>query len=222
MEQNIILLIMNCKKYLSKALYQKETWLKQIPTELKYYHVIGEENMEELFRLDETEHILWIKVADDYNSLPKKVMLAYEAIYKSYKFSYIFKTDDDQILVNPNFFTILWNILNKEAYDYGGFIVDVKHDYLSQYYRIHPELPKDLIIHKTKYCSGRFYFLSKSAIQDLLTKKYKIFREYLEDYAIGYYLDDIYKKKILMLQTNKYFTDIELSDYSEWIKQIKI
>jgi hypothetical protein len=210
---------MNCKKYLSKALYQKHTWLKQIPPQLKYYHVIGEENMDALFMIDEGEHILWVKVADDYNSLPKKVMLAYEAIYKSFHCSYIYKTDDDQILVNPHFFSILKNILDREAYDYGGYIVDVKQDYLSQYYRIHPELPRDLILHKTRYCSGRFYLLSRAALQDLLTKKYKIFREYLEDYAIGYYLDEKYKTKILMLQTNKYFTDIELSDYPEWVKK---
>jgi len=210
-----ILLIMNCKKYIKKALYQKKTWLKTI-NPLKYYHVIGDDNLLHDFLFDHDNNILWIKVKDDYVSLPKKVIKAYEAINKTFQYQYIFKTDDDQILVNKHFFTILTNILIKNDSNpihYGGYIVNVKENYLSQYNKIHPELPNNLILLKTKYCSGRFYFLSKKAVFDLLSKKYKIYNEFLEDYAIGYHLDDKYKNNILMLQTNKSFTDIELSDF---------
>ena len=38
--QDFIMLIMNCKKYYKKAKFQKMTWLKTIPSYLKYYHVI--------------------------------------------------------------------------------------------------------------------------------------------------------------------------------------
>ena len=41
-QQDYILLIMNCKKYVKKALYQKSTWLKHIPPWLSYYHIIGD------------------------------------------------------------------------------------------------------------------------------------------------------------------------------------
>ena len=39
-EQEYIMLIMNCKKYLKKAKFQKMTWLPKIPSYLQYYHVI--------------------------------------------------------------------------------------------------------------------------------------------------------------------------------------
>ena len=77
-------------------------------------------------------------------------------------------------------------------------------------------------LYKTKYCSGRFYFLSKNAVFNLISKRNNIEKEYLEDYAIGYYLDEIYKINLLNISTNQYFTDIENSDFEAWIKEGKI
>jgi hypothetical protein len=79
-----------------------------------------------------------------------------------------------------------------------------------------------LPILQTKYCTGRFYFLSKPAISNLLTKRERINKEFLEDYAIGYNLDSYYKTNILNLATNKFFTDIELSDFPQLLKEGKI
>jgi hypothetical protein len=65
-----------------------------------------------------------------------------------------------------------------------------------------------LLVKATKYCSGRFYFLSCDSAQFLVEeKKQEIETEYLEDYAIGYYLSDLYKINMLPLDTNKYFID---------------
>jgi len=75
-------------------------------------------------------------------------------------------------------------------------------------------LPKNLPILKTKYCSGRFYFLSKQSITNLISKKVFIENEYFEDYAIGYNLDSYYKLNMTNLETNKFFKDIELNDFS--------
>ena len=55
-----------------------------------------------------------------------------------------------------------------------------------------------------------FIFLSKDAITNLLTKKQNIMQEYFEDYAIGYNLDDYYKKDALYIDTNKIFVDMSL------------
>jgi hypothetical protein len=223
-DQEYIMLIMNCKKYVKKALFQKRTWLKTIPAFLKYYHVIGDEMLDTNYKFDEENNILWVKVADDYNSLPKKVITAYEAVYDTFNFKYIFKTDDDQILVKPQFFDIIKNLLSNfpQPPHYGGYIVDVKQPYLSQYNRIHPELPKELPLYVTKYCSGRFYFLSKSAVSNLLKKREMIIKEYLEDYAIGFNLDERFKENIMSLSTNSCFTDIELSDFPQLMKEGKI
>lgn len=222
--QEFIMLIMNCKKYVKKALFQKMTWLKQIPSYLKYYHVIGDESLDTDFKFDNDTNTLYVKVADDYNSLPKKVIAAYDAVNKTFKYNYIFKTDDDQILVNNKYFDMLSGLVKvkQPRPHYGGYIVDVKQPYLSEYHRIHPELPQRLPLYITKYCSGRFYFLSSEAVQDILSKRERVEREFLEDYAIGFNLSPIFKQDILLIATNKYFTDIELSDFPRLVQENKI
>jgi len=223
-DQEFILLILNCKKYHKKAKFQKMTWLKQIPSYVKFYHVIGDDTIDKEFKFDDDLQILWVKTGDDYNSLPKKVITAYNAVYETFDFKYIFKTDDDQILVKPQFFDIVCSLINKTIpkLHYGGYIVDVPKPYLSQYYKIHPELPQHLPILQGKYCSGRFYFLSKSAISNLISKRENIIKEFLEDYAIGYNLDFYFKSNMLSLATNNFFTDIERSDFPKLVEQGKI
>jgi len=209
--QDYILLIMNCEKYREKALKQKETWLPQLPSHIIYFHVIGDPTMKVPFLFDLIERVLYVNTEDDYNSLPKKVISAYDAVYKTYQFKYIFKTDDDQHLLNTQFFNILTNLLedSNQRVHYGGKIMDVNIPYLCGYHKIHPELPENLIIQATQYCNGRFYLLSHDSIMYLTTKKDKIQREYIEDYAIGYYLPPFLKRIILKINTDKHFVDFE-------------
>jgi len=223
-KQDFIMLIMNCKKYAKKALFQKRTWLPKIPSYLKYYHVVGDPELETEYKFDNENNTLWVKTGDDYNSLPDKVITSYNAVHKTFNYKYIFKTDDDQILTNQNFFNILLGLLEKTipTLHYGGHIIDVQLPHISQYYKIHPELPRNLPILQTKYCSGRFYFLSKHAVSNLLTKRERINKEFLEDYAIGYNLDSYYKCNLLSLATNKFFIDIEKSDFPKLLKEGKI
>lgn len=206
---DFILLIFNCKKYRHKALKQKETWLNNFDL-MPYFHVIGDPEIEYEYMFDHLEKVLYVKVLDDYNSLPKKVIAAYNAIHHEYVFKYIFKTDDDQELKPITFLnTIKEILLNKyPKIHYAGHIINVDKPYLSQYHTIHPELPHNLPIFKTQYCSGRFYILSDLAIQQLISKRTQIETEYLEDYAIGYNLDPILKTNMLNIQTNKYFIDV--------------
>ena len=175
-------------------------------------------------KVDDEHNILWVKVADDYNSLPNKVISAYEAVYDTFNFKYLFKTDDDQILVKPQFFDVIQKLITSmdPPPHYGGYIVDIKTPHISQYYKKHSELPTNLPIYVTKYCSGRFYFLSRSAISNLINKRETIKKEYLEDYAIGFNLDQRFKTNMVSLATNTIFTDIELSDFPQLIKEGKI
>jgi len=200
MEQEYILLIMNCVKYRYKA--ENQTWLQNLPGFLIYFHVIGDPELQTEYKFD--NNILYVKVGDDYNSLPKKVIAAYGAISNTYKYKYIFKTDDDQHLTNLKFLDIVKNLLDTVCpkIHYGGKIVNVDKPYISEYFRIHPELPADLKICVTKYCSGRFYFLSSMAVNYLLLRIKQINMEYIEDYAIGLNLHDDYKTNILRLNTD--------------------
>ena len=209
-KQDFILLIMSCQKYIHKILKQKSSWLLNLNKNIVYFHVIGDPSLQTNYHLDLINNILTIKTEDDYNSLPKKVIKAYEIIKNLYDFKFIFKTDDDQLLETSNFFNILLPVLNKyENVNYGGFLINNQVDHISSYYKIHPELPKNLLVKKGTYCNGRFYLLSNKAIEWLLQFKTSIEKEYFEDYAIGFYLSSDLKKDFLKLNTSFYFKDMD-------------
>jgi GR25 family glycosyltransferase involved in LPS biosynthesis len=213
MEKPFILLIMNCYKYRDKALNQKNTWLKTLPSNIQYYHVIGDINKcdTKSFIIDEDEHILYVPTKDDYNSLPSKVITAYDVIYNNFNYKYIFKTDDDQILIKPDFFKQIteYLLIKQPIVYYGGFSMSIKRT-TSTYYVEHPCLPKDLVLEETIYCNGRFYLLHQEAIANLLIKKDDISKKYFEDHSIGYYLDDKYKKNLFHLNSQDFFSDHEI------------
>lgn len=220
-DQKYILLILNCYKYKYKADRQIETWLKKLNSNnndsnnnIIYFHVIGDvekcknndtDNAEYFF--DFHNRILYTKTKDDYLSLPHKVITALEAVNHTYNYDYIFKTDDDQELVDDGFFNKMMTTLSTKNYNYGGRLLNVN-DHYSTYYTVHSELPKKLLLRRTSYCSGRFYFLSKAAVIDLLDKKEHIKEHVIEDHAIGYYMDDRLKKNALHFLSDHFFRDI--------------
>jgi len=167
----------------------------------------------DMFEFDEVERILWVATPDDYNSLPKKVIASFAAVRKKFpKVKYIFKTDDDQVLQSKNvnnFFQMIRGVIQIKTpkVHYGGNIVDVPRPYLSKYHTIHPELPENLPVLATRYCNGRFYFLSVEAVCSLILKKEAIGREYLEDYAIGLHLNPMFKETMLRIDSDSFFRD---------------
>ena len=213
LEQDYILLIMNCMKYSSKAIVQKNGWLRNLSNKIPYYHVIGNPELTSQYVFDHVAKILWVKTLDDYVSLPKKVIAAFHAVRETFRFKYIFKTDDDQILQNDAFFETITEQIQRKCVKlkahYGGQVVDVTIPYISEYYKVHPELPQNIEIHKTEYCSGRFYFLSSEAVTNLVSKREKIESECLEDYAIGLNLNPIFKKSMIHIQSDENFKDME-------------
>lgn len=205
-----LFLILNCKKYRPKALVQKRTWLTQLPRDIVYYHVIGDLDLPSSFYLDEKERILYVKTADDYVSLPKKTIAALAAADACFDYEYIYKSDDDQNVLNMKFFDMVRSFLEKapRPIHYGGQVIDVKTPHVSQYYKVHTELPHNLVIQPLQYCSGRFYLLSKEAVGHLLKKKEAFDNEYFEDYAVGKYLDQDFKTDVLNLKMEMFFKDL--------------
>jgi hypothetical protein len=212
-QKEYVMIILTCEKYKYKAEYQKKTWLSNFP--IFYLHIIGKEDLTSEYKLDLLENILYVKCIDDYNHLSHKTFLALKSVNTLFEYKYIYKTDDDQELLKPGLFSILHNLFQTKEIHYGGKVNDIKQPYYSQYYKIHPTLPQNIIIYPTKYCSGRFYFLSKEAIQYLLKQQYYICREYFEDYAIGYCLHSEYKKNIFHLNTDTFFKDIPEENYNK-------
>jgi len=205
-QQDFILLILNCERYRHKALRQKETWLKDLPPTLVYYHVIGRPTQAEPYVFDEEQRVLYVQTPDTYLALPRKVIMALRAVDETFEYKYIFKTDDDQHCKHVNFFSYLPQILQNKGAHYGGHALRIN-DHVSQYYLVHSELPRNLKLKATTYCSGRFYFLSAAAVQYLVTEQtYNISRESLEDYAIGYHLTGfIHKEPVMAIDTPKVF-----------------
>jgi hypothetical protein len=154
--------------------------------------------------------ILYTKTKDDYLSLPHKVITALEAVNHTYNYDYVFKTDDDQELVDDGFFNKMMTTLSTKNYNYGGRLLNVN-DHYSTYYTVHSELPKKLLLKRTSYCSGRFYFLSKASVIDLLDKKERIKEHVIEDHAIGYYMDDHLKKNALHFLSDRFFRDAHIA-----------
>lgn len=209
-----ILLIMNCEKYKWKAQKQRERWLKTLPPFLSYFHVLGDPKLanDKDFIIDYKNNLLTVKTEDDYNSLPKKVIASFQAISQSFpNLKYIFKTDDDQMLTNENFFKTIINILfsKQPKVHYAGFPVQIHNKHTSAYHLIHSELPPNIELKPTIYCNGRLYLLSKEAIENVVKKRKEIEKEYFEDYAIGYNLDSIFKENLLSIDNNKFFQDMK-------------
>ena len=215
-KQDIILLIMNCRRYTFKALEQKKTWIPFLSNSILYFHVLGDPLITEPFHIDVLNHVLYVRCEDDYNSLPKKVIRAFSAISSIYEFKYIFKTDDDQKVIDTTLFDNFINILSHTVpkVHYAGTIIFVQNAYKSEYYRIHPELPTTLIVRSTAYCSGRFYALSSDAVSCLVNNQALIEQEFLEDYAIGFNLSPVLKATMIDFKEaiNKYMGDIDFSN----------
>lgn len=73
--------------------------------------------------------------------------------------------------MNDHFLPGIIYKLTSEKFHYGGHIVNICNDHISKYYIEHDCLPRNILMKKGIYCNGRFYFLSKESIADLLTKK---------------------------------------------------
>lgn len=225
-KKDYILLILHCEKYKFNRIIQMDTYLKYLPEKINYYHIIGNSNLEKEYEFYENEKIIVVKSEDDYLYLPLKIMKAYQAIYDTYDFKYIFKTDDTQICIYKDFFDDLINRLikfeeNDNKSHYGGFIVNLEKQKLCEHYKNHPELPNNRLLLPTIYCSGSFYYLSSDAMNDLIVKKEQIIKDYLEDYSIGYNLSNQFKKNMIHIPIEviflRYKNDYLLNSFNKEI-----
>lgn len=178
------MLIITCTKYKHRADLQRSTWLRTLPSNLHYFHVIGDKDAcgTSDYRFDYKQHMLYTNTKDDYLSLADKVSSAIYAARNELEFDYLYKVDDDEVLCDPTFFDTLEPML--DSYDYGGHMVSIE-DHNSDFNKVHSELPNDLHLEKATYCGGPFYFLSKKAVRYVLEKKQFLSTKIIEDHAVG-------------------------------------
>ena len=190
-----ILLILNCKKYNFKRVRQKADWLEcSLPNNFLYFHIHGDPSLNTTYLIDFSNNLITVKCDDRYLFLPKKMILAYKCIHETFDYKYIFKTDDDFKLVQHDFFYILTDYLKKNNIDYGGELRYEK-GHMSSYHQLSNNDNKNLILlEKTKYCGGTFYFIKNNIIKILLSRYFQdICNRILEDHAFGYYISKITK-----------------------------
>jgi len=203
-QKKYILLIMGCFRYQHKANNQKETWLKNLPKEIDYFHVMASEQIEQDFIIDKEKKLIIVKCPDDYVNLPKKVIRAFEVVNNNFDYDVVLKTDDDQD-ADVEFFSNITNLVNCFDANYGGFSIEIHKGHSVGIDPLHPEVT-DTYRDPTRYCNGRFYFLSKPAVADLLTKKKVFEQRQVEDYSVGFYMSPHIKEKTIYLpNTEKWF-----------------
>jgi hypothetical protein len=176
-------MILNCKKYSNRRHMQLDTWLKNITT--PYYHVIGDENIATDFEINEDNRIITVKCRDTYEALPKKTYLGVKACISLFPhLQYILKTDDDMKCNINNLYKTIHDI---QGYDYGGQLIECD-TYTSDwhYQYVTDEFKIPFVLQATRYCPGRFYFLSKKACDLLVVNKDWMYKNIFEDYAVGY------------------------------------
>jgi hypothetical protein len=209
--EEFVVMILNCKKYNHKRMKQKK-WLSKF-TNLIYFHVIGEPTMEEPYRFDDTEKILYVKTKDDYMSLSHKVISGMSAFAQRYPFKYLLKLDDDQNLVKMSFFRLLttalmanWdNPANRKHY--GGDMVYVKEPTLSTLFNVHPEMPRNYMLLPGNYAGGCCYVVSRESVEHLLRQKEELVKHIFEDYGVGQILKISDKNKIIEFNYKDYFVE---------------
>jgi hypothetical protein len=179
------LMILNCEKYRHKAEVQKNTWLKEIT--IPWFHIIGNPNLTTQFEVDTTNHVLYVKCKDTYESLPMKTYSAICAIRQMFPdITHILKTDDDMKCNVENFNNVRSNISDCDYV--GGFITCFEHISEYHYPNVEEHLRTPVLMKDTYYCPGRFYILSSKAIDVIINSKDWFASNMMEDYAVGYLL----------------------------------
>lgn len=97
--------------------------------------------------------------------------------------SHVIKTDDDQQMKTQALYKLLETI---DGYDYGGHMCHMKEDAWSDYHFTKANVEKvRVLMKKTEYCNGRFYFLSRKAMKLLVEQKNNFFTKGYEDNIVG-------------------------------------
>ena len=192
------LIILNCLKNGHKRDRQRNTWLRDFPI-TKWYHIIGDPSLDSEYKLDQDQHILYVKCADDYLSLPSKTFLACKAVYYLFpSVTHILKTDDDMDCHTDRLSTIL-DIVRPHEYG-GGVIVEKPEDELSTYHYTQDGIEHNpLVCRKGLYCPGRFYFMNHMTIAKLLQHEPLFMCHGFEDNMVGHVLTYLERVQLFSL-----------------------
>jgi glycosyltransferase involved in cell wall biosynthesis len=209
-DYKIALGIITCKKNIHKINGIQKTWGQDLHTfNIPYFFIIGNPDLKECKLEGDT---LYVPCPDDYENLPQKVFYFYQYIVEKTNFEYIYKIDDDCYLNVENLYsTYFWN------FDYFGKIVATEESHLNRTWHFGKcttqKLNKEIYSrpYLGPWCGGGFgYFLSRKALEKLMTMSDFIKTDLYEDKAVG---DALRKLEILPQENSRYKTiDIQRFD----------
>jgi len=197
---NIIFLVLNCKNNDSRR--KKQTWLKALPSNFKFFHIQGDPDLPVLYKINENENLITLHCDDGYLGIPYKIMAAIKVINHHFDYDYIFKTDDDIIWDNFSYLQILQKNLAENPIHYGGAeVIKITKTTSCCSHQLHDLNLEEFDLEPTSYYSGNFYFLNKNLI-NILIKNPDIENKKIEDHAMGMYITKLSKNfKNLKMKT---------------------
>lgn len=174
-------MILSCEKYKDRR-ERQEVWIKKIM--IPYYYIIGNPLLDTEYVVDQENKIIYIKCKDTYDALCIKMYLGSKVIYSLYPtLKYLFKTDDDTMCDLDKFYKLFESI---QGYDYGGNVISCDSHYSTYHYPNVEDVYKyPILVEKSQFCAGFFYFLSRKAVEILLKEKDLMYSHFFEDYAVS-------------------------------------
>jgi len=146
---------------------QAKVWKETNIQDIEYYYFIGDPRIEDEYKVDEKERIVYLKVPDNYESLPLKTRGILKFYLENFSDSTrgILKTDDD-IEVNP--LLIHKMLLENLDKNYYGLEVNIVNGYESTYHWGKCESEywnhNSATVPQSKYCAGGGYYIGKENV----------------------------------------------------------
>ena len=166
---------------------QKKYLLENNNDKFIFYYFIGDQKLKNNYKVDEKNKIVYLKVADNYESLSLKTYYAIKFISEKYltKISGIFKTDDDIRLDLDKLSDCI--DINQDS-KYFGLVADSP-AYKSTYHfgKCESDLlnKRSILIPACRYCAGGGYYISKSLVANVLNSRAIYENIIFEDVCMG-------------------------------------
>lgn len=171
---------------------------QNIPSYAAYFYILQDNSIDNDFKFDNANNILYIKKLDnEVYDRAKIIISALNAVNSNFNYKYILKLNDNTQIINYNILGKLLDMLiANDKYQYGGKILNNGNK---------------------KYCDKSFYFLSNKAISNLLEKREEYYNygkdndnddnddDDNDDEKTGFFLDNIHKNTIINFDTSSIF-----------------
>ena len=222
-KRNVICLILTCdKEYYKQRRKRQENTINLLKDELKIYYLVADPEQNEIYKITERWEndidLLSVKCEESYESLSRKMYLAYSYFYDKDNIDGIIKIDDDTLISNINPI----NYILYSKYDYIGhtstFYTKNKYDKFHWKRKLNNQYLYKMMTYidcNIFYFSGPFYYISKNIIKQI---RYDRLEYFAEDLSVGYIVSKYNYSKITLNESDKNYIKWS-SDTEDYVKR---